>query len=48
MQDAPDALEWGSDPMVNRYMSYNVYQTVQQAERWIASISDDAYVFGFF
>ena len=39
-KDAQDIFEWASDPVVNKYMLYALYQNVQQAEDWIAWIKD--------
>lgn len=39
-EDAQDIFEWASDPVVNKYMPYTLYQNVHQAEDWIASIKD--------
>ena len=46
--DADDVFEWVSDPIVNRFLPYNLYQNVDQVRKWIASIEDEDYEFGFF
>lgn len=45
--DANDVFEWVSDPVVNTYMSYNLYTSVKDAETWISSIKGDNHVFAF-
>lgn len=39
IDDAYDVYEWGSDPMVNRYMPYPLHENVHQAEEWINSLA---------
>lgn len=45
--DAKDVFEWVSDPVVNRYMPYSLYQNTDQVEKWIASLKDDSNTFAF-
>lgn len=45
--DAADVFEWVSDPVVNRYMPYALYQNIAQVENWIASLKDEENVFAF-
>lgn len=35
VSDAAAAFVWLSDPRVNRYMPYQLYTSVAQAEQWI-------------
>ena len=37
-EDADDVFEWVGDPIVNRFMPYNLYANVEQIKEWIASI----------
>lgn len=48
VSNAADVFEWGSDPLVNRYMCYPLYESIRQAEQWITGISDADLEFGFF
>ena len=49
--DAPAVFAWGSDPEVNRYMSYPLERSVADAEAWLHVVeksgSKDGYDFGF-
>lgn len=45
VEDAGDAFEWLSDPAVNRFMRYSLYETAAQAADWIASVKDAEYEF---
>lgn len=47
VEDAGDVFEWVSDPVVNRYMPYSLYQNVKQAEEWIALIPEEENEFAF-
>lgn len=47
VDDAQDMFEWASDPIVNRFMPYPVYQDVEQVKKYIASIQDDDNEFAF-
>ena len=47
VEDAADVFEWVGDPVVNRYMPYPVYETVEQARDWIRSIRPGQHEFGF-
>lgn len=49
VDDAEAAFVWLSDPEVNRFMPYPLYQEIEEARRWIASLDTlvDNYVFGF-
>ncbi len=42
-QDAQDVFEWVSDPQVNRYMPYSLYQNIGQVKEWISSIEASFY-----
>ena len=39
--DAEDAFVWLSDPEVNRYMPYNLYESVEQVRAWLQTVADD-------
>lgn len=45
--DAEDVFEWVSDPAVNRFMPYNLYDNVEQVKEWIAGIREEHNHFGF-
>lgn len=45
--DAEDVFEWVGDPVVNRFMPYNLYNNVEQVKEWIAGIEDAKNHFGF-
>ena len=49
--DAEAEFVWLSDPVVNRFMPYNLYTSVEEARAWLRSIQDahlkDDYQFGF-
>ena len=49
--DAPAVFAWGSDPEVNRYMSYPLERSVADAEAWLHVVEKsgpkDGYDFGF-
>lgn len=47
IRDAADVFEWVSDPVVNRYMPYALYQNIGQAEAWIASLREEDNIFAF-
>ena len=47
VEDAEDVFQWVGDPVVNRYMPYPVYETVEQAKKWIRSIRPGQHEFGF-
>lgn len=47
-EDAPEVFEWASDKIVNRFLPYQPYKSVAQVRKWIASIEDEDYEFGFF
>lgn len=46
-RDSEDVFEWVSDPIVNRYMPYSLYQNIHQVEDWIASLNDEENEFAF-
>lgn len=46
-EDADDVFEWVSDPIVNRFMPYALYDSVEQVKEWIAGIEEDHNHFGF-
>lgn len=46
-RDSSDVFEWVSDPVVNRYMPYALYQNIRQVEEWIDSLADDENEFAF-
>lgn len=46
-RDAADVFEWVSDPIVNRFMPYALYDNIGQVEQWIASIKDEDNIFAF-
>ena len=45
--DAQAAFVWLSDPVVNRYLRYPLYQRVEQAKKWLDSVSDSIHDFAF-
>ena len=47
--DAAAEYVWLSDPEVNRFMPYNLYTSVEQAEEWLRHVEqcEDEYHFGF-
>ena len=47
--DAAAEYVWLSDPEVNRFMPYNLYTSVEQAEDWLRHVEqcEDEYHFGF-
>ena len=47
VNDAEDAFEWLSDPVVNRFMPYAPYENVGQVKEWISGIKDEENHFGF-
>lgn len=47
LDDAPSMFVWASDPIVNRYMRYPLYTSVEQAYPWLSSVTDSPYDFGF-
>ena len=46
-EDAQDVFEWCSDPIVNKYLPYTLYENVNQVEEWIESIKDEENTFAF-
>lgn len=47
VDDAKDVFEWVGDPIVNRFMPYPVYKSIDQVEKWISSLVDEKNEFGF-
>ena len=47
VSDAKDVFEWVGDPIVNRFMPYPVYESIDQVERWISSLNNCKNEFGF-
>lgn len=47
--DAEAAFVWLSDPVVNRFMPYNLYTSVEEARSWLSTVvqTDISYPFGF-
>ena len=45
--DAKDIFEWVSDPIVNKYMPYNLYENIEQVEEWIESLVEEENNFAF-
>ena len=45
--DAEAVFQWASDPLVTRYMVYNTYTSVEQAERWLRSLETQDYIYEF-
>lgn len=47
--DAEAVFVWVSDPEVNRFMPYNLYETVEQARAWLETLpaQEDSYPFAF-
>lgn len=47
--DAEAEFVWLSDPEVNRFMPYNLYTSVEQAEEWLRSVEqcNEEFHFGF-
>lgn len=45
--DAEDVFEWCSDPEVNRFMVYPLYNNIDDVRSWIESINTKEYEFGF-
>lgn len=39
--DAEAAFIWLSDPEVNRFMPYNLYESVEQAREWLTEAAND-------
>lgn len=48
LEDASAVFVWASDPEVNRYMSYPLHKSIEDTRAWIASITPDMLVFGFY
>lgn len=46
-EDAKDVFEWVSDPIVNKYMPYSLYQNVNEVEDWISSLEETENTFAF-
>lgn len=46
-EDAKDVFEWVSDPIVNKYMPYSLYQSVSEVEAWISSLKEADNEFAF-
>ncbi len=48
-EDAEAAFVWLSDPLVNRFMPYPLYTSVDQVRSWISTTAhgDGSYLFGF-
>ena len=42
VDDDADVFEWVSDPIVNRYMPYSLYQNLEQVKNRIQSIATEA------
>ena len=47
VSDAADVFEWVSDPVVNRYMPYTLYESEEQAAQWLASLRPEDNDFAF-
>lgn len=47
VNDAADVFEWVSDPIVNRYMPYSLYQNLEQVEDWLRTINEEDNEFAF-
>lgn len=47
VSDAKDVFEWVSDPIVNRFMPYSVYENISQVEEWLSSLADEENEFAF-
>lgn len=45
--DAKDIFEWVSDPVVNKYMPYSLYENIGQVEEWIESLVEEENNFAF-
>lgn len=45
--DAAAVFAWTSDPLVNRYMRYPLYTSVEQAYPWLSAVTDSPFDFGF-
>ena len=45
--DAKDIFEWVSDPVVNKYMPYSLYENIGQVEEWIESLVEEENNFVF-
>lgn len=39
-EDAEQAFVWLSDPLVNRFMPYDLYKSVDEARAWLTSINE--------
>lgn len=48
VSDAPQVFAWTGDPVVNKYLIYNLYHSVEEVERWLASIQNNETLFGIF
>lgn len=46
--DAPEVFKWVSDPVVNEFMPYNLYDNVKDVEKWLSSLTLENNDFGFF
>ena len=47
VSDAKDVFEWVSDPIVNRFMPYSVYENISLVEEWLSSLADEENEFAF-
>ena len=47
IDDASDVFEWVSDPVVNRFLPYALYENVSQVKAWISSITEEKNEFAF-
>ena len=47
VSDAKDVFEWVGDPIVNRFMPYPVYGSIDQVKKWISSLNNAKNEFGF-
>jgi len=48
VSDAPQVFKWAGDAVVNKYLIYNLYHSVEEVERWLASIRNNETLFGIF
>ena len=42
--DAKDIFEWVSDPIVNKYMPYNLYENIEQVEECMVQVLVRLYI----
>jgi len=48
VEDAPAVFEWVSDPVVNTYMIYKIYDNISDVIKWILSLQENDNNFGIY